>query len=100
MTLTFSPEPGPVASAEQFGGAMIWALGMDDFSGSFCNQGKFPLTSTVKEALKMTSASKWQQGYIIVQTCPFNEPKALLTCVSPLHGENLPISSHCSSPMG
>ncbi|XP_057648968.1 chitinase-like protein 3 [Chionomys nivalis] len=40
-----------------FGDAMIWALGMDDFGDSFCNQGKFPLTSTVKEAFKVTSAS-------------------------------------------
>ncbi|KAK7802323.1 hypothetical protein U0070_020718, partial [Myodes glareolus] len=39
-----------------FGGAMIWALGMYDFTGSFCNQGKFPLTSIVKEALKISSA--------------------------------------------
>ncbi|KAL6083872.1 hypothetical protein STEG23_031397, partial [Scotinomys teguina] len=39
-----------------FGGAMIWSLGMDDFTGSFCNQGKFPLTMTLKKSLGVSSA--------------------------------------------
>ncbi|XP_006502584.1 chitinase like isoform X1 [Mus musculus] len=39
------------------GGAMLWTLDMDDFTGSFCNQGQFPLTSTLKNALLVYSTS-------------------------------------------
>lgn len=42
---------------QNFGGAMIWTLGMDDFTGSFCEQGKFPLTSTLKKAFDVYSGS-------------------------------------------
>ncbi|XP_028260746.1 acidic mammalian chitinase-like [Parambassis ranga] len=34
-----------------FGGAMVWSLALDDFTGTFCGQGKNPLISTLKSGL-------------------------------------------------
>lgn len=31
------------------GGAMFWAMDLDDFSGKKCGEGKFPLINTAKE---------------------------------------------------
>ena len=30
---------------------MVWSLDLDDFTGSFCGNGKFPLINTIKSAL-------------------------------------------------
>ncbi|KAM9242192.1 LOW QUALITY PROTEIN: acidic mammalian chitinase-like [Dugong dugon] len=40
-----------------FGGTEIWAIGLDDFTGNFCSQGKLPLISILKNALGLQSAS-------------------------------------------
>ncbi|XP_072336051.1 acidic mammalian chitinase-like [Scyliorhinus torazame] len=39
-----------------FGGATLWTLDMDDYSGTHCNQGLYPLTNTLKTALGISNS--------------------------------------------
>ncbi|XP_037664303.1 acidic mammalian chitinase-like [Choloepus didactylus] len=45
-----------------FGGAMLWAIDMDDFTGLFCGQGKYPLMNALKYALGVSTSSKLQSA--------------------------------------
>ncbi|CAF3989474.1 unnamed protein product, partial [Adineta steineri] len=33
------------------GGAMLWSIDQDDYTGLFCNQGEFPFTYRVRDIL-------------------------------------------------
>ena len=37
------------------GGVMFWALDLDDFSGTFCDQGKYPLIQQTVDTLHSVS---------------------------------------------
>lgn len=43
---------------QRLAGAMIWSLDLDDFTGRFCGQGKYPLLTKVKKTFEKLKKSQ------------------------------------------
>merc|ERR1712130_708840 len=87
-----------------FGGIMWWATDIDDFKGTFCNQGKYPLMSAAKAV--------WHEGYVPTTTPPYTGPSTTkptttttTTTTKSLapgecaHGQYYPDPDHCEKYM-
>nr|UEK51574.1 Cht10-like protein [Parasacculina yatsui] len=48
------------ALSEGLAGAMIWSLALDDFSGQFCQCGKYPLLKAISQTMKGQEAARPQ----------------------------------------
>ncbi|KAK7113183.1 uncharacterized protein [Littorina saxatilis] len=75
-------------------GAALWDLSYDDFSGVFCDQGRFPLLSALKQTLisPRSQCPAGQRGELDIQgclSCPlgtFQPSPGTMTCLSCLQG--------------
>uniref|UniRef100_A0A8D0GUL5 Acidic mammalian chitinase n=1 Tax=Sphenodon punctatus TaxID=8508 RepID=A0A8D0GUL5_SPHPU len=49
-----------------FGGGMVWAIDLDDFSGSFCGEGPYPLINELKSLLLPLSPQTPTPGFVTI----------------------------------
>ncbi|XP_054640300.1 chitinase-3-like protein 1 [Dunckerocampus dactyliophorus] len=59
---------------KQLGGAAVWTLDLDDFTGQFCHQGKYPLISHLKHKL-----GDWKAQNLPSSISPATSPASQVT---------------------
>ena len=75
-------------------GAMFWALDLDDFDGSHCNVGKYPLIKAVKSALEsITTEQLATTKPTITEEIPTTKPETTEMITTKEPGPSVPSSS-------
>ncbi|CAH2220956.1 acidic mammalian chitinase [Pelobates cultripes] len=67
---------------KNLGGAMVWTIDLDDFTGTFCNQNKSPLINTLKSILGV-------QACDLKGALPPIETESLMASTKPIIGSSL-----------
>ena len=86
-----------MAKHYNLGGIMWWATDIDDFKGTFCGQGKYPLMTAAKQS--------WHDGYVPTTTPAYTGPSTSKTTTTKTtttlgpgqctHGKYYPDPSTC-----
>ena len=50
--------------ANNLGGAFLWSIDLDDFTGEQCKQGKFPLMNAIKSELMNTARLDPRKNFV------------------------------------
>jgi len=59
--------------SKKLGGGMLWALDMDDFTGTFCRQGKYPILSVLNYYLNKNYKAKLPDETVLYKSNSSNK---------------------------